>query len=63
VVPVGDIISLAESMKGIGGQAELIRFADGGHYLSSAKVRTRVLEAEVKAFHSTLSHSRSGPRA
>jgi alpha-beta hydrolase superfamily lysophospholipase len=63
VVPVGDIISLAESLEDIGGQVELIRFADGGHYLSSAKVRTSVLEAEVKAFHSTLSHSRSGPRA
>jgi pimeloyl-ACP methyl ester carboxylesterase len=61
VVPVGDIVDLAETLRSLGRQVELIRFADGGHYLSSAKVKTSVLEAEVGAFCSALSRSRSEP--
>lgn len=63
VVPVGDVIDLVESLRAIGARVELLRFANGGHYLASAKVKTSVLEAEVKAFQSALSASRSGPSA
>jgi pimeloyl-ACP methyl ester carboxylesterase len=58
VVPVNDIVDLTGTLRGIGSQVELIRFPDGGHYLSGAKVKPRVLEAEVRAFRSMLNRPR-----
>jgi dipeptidyl aminopeptidase/acylaminoacyl peptidase len=60
VVPVDDIVELADTLSGIGSQVELIRFPDGGHYLSGATVKPRVLEAEVEAFRSMLNQTRPG---
>jgi dipeptidyl aminopeptidase/acylaminoacyl peptidase len=61
VVPIDDVLDLADGLRDKGKQVELLRFPDGGHYLSSAKVKTSVLEAEVDAFRAALNRPGSSP--
>jgi dipeptidyl aminopeptidase/acylaminoacyl peptidase len=55
VVPIDDVVDLADALRRAGKPVDLLRFPEGGHYLSGAMVKAKVLEAEVDAFRAALS--------
>lgn len=55
VVPVDDVVELADALRRMRKPVDLIRFSNGGHYLSGTAVKTKVLDAEVDAFRAVVS--------
>ena len=61
VVPVDDVAELAKALSGRRKLVGLVRFPDGGHYLSGTQVKAKVLENEVDAFRRALSSDGPSP--
>lgn len=50
VVPVGQMISMVNTIKDAGGKTELVLFPDGGHEWRQAKTIQTTLERELAFF-------------